>query len=94
MTYGGVLGVGVIGALIARFKPHGMARAMVAVAIAQALVVVIALIIGKHQVEVKLRARDRALKRVSHRAVARIGPAVQVCCAGHGRQPAVDRRHL
>ncbi len=52
MIYGGVLGVGVIGSLIARFKPHGMARAMVAVAVAQALVVVIALIIGKHHVEV------------------------------------------
>ena len=52
MIYGGVLAVGIIGALIARFQPQGMARAMVATALAQALVVVIALILGKHQVEV------------------------------------------
>ena len=46
-SYGGVLAVGMIGALIARFRPDGMARAMVAAAFAQALVAVIALIIGK-----------------------------------------------
>ena len=52
MIYGGVIAVGIMGALIARFQPQGMARAMVATAVAQALVVVIALIAGKHQVEV------------------------------------------
>ncbi len=46
-SYGGVLAVGVIGALIARVRPGGMARAMVGAAFAQALVAVIALIIGK-----------------------------------------------
>lgn len=46
-SYGGVLAVGMIAALIARFRPRGMARAMVAAALAQALVAVIALIIGK-----------------------------------------------
>lgn len=46
-SYGGVLAVGMIGALIARFRPGGMARAMVAAALAQALVAVIALVIGK-----------------------------------------------
>lgn len=45
--YGGVLAVGIIGALIARFRPRGMARAMVVAALAQALVAVVALIIGK-----------------------------------------------
>src|ERR687895_135885 len=40
------LGVGIIGALIARFRPHGMARALFATALAQALVAVIALIFG------------------------------------------------
>lgn len=49
LMYGGVLGVGVIGAVIARFRPQGMARALLAVALAQALVAVIALITGKHQ---------------------------------------------
>ncbi len=44
--YGGVLVVGIIGAIIARFKAHGMARALVATALAQVLVAVIALIAG------------------------------------------------
>ena len=38
LMYGGVLGVGVIGAVIARFRPHGMARALFATALAQASV--------------------------------------------------------
>ncbi len=46
LMYGGVLAIGVIGALIARFEPHGMARALFATALAQALVAVIALIAG------------------------------------------------
>jgi hypothetical protein len=44
LMYVGVLAVGIIGALIARLRPHGMARAMFATALAQALVAVIALI--------------------------------------------------
>ncbi len=50
LMYVGVLAVGIIGAIIARFRPHGMARALFATALAQALVPVIALIIGKPQV--------------------------------------------
>jgi hypothetical protein len=46
LMFAGVLAVGAIGALIARFQPHGMARALVATALAQALVAVIALIAG------------------------------------------------
>ena len=46
LMYVGVLAVGIIGAIIARFRPHGMARALFATAIAQTLVAVIALIIG------------------------------------------------
>jgi len=49
LMYGGVLAVGIIGALIARFRPQGMARALLATALAQALVAVIALIAGKHE---------------------------------------------
>jgi len=44
--YFGVVGVGIIGAIVARFRPHGMARALFATALAQALVAVIALIFG------------------------------------------------
>jgi hypothetical protein len=44
LMYIGVLAVGIIGAIIARFQPHGMARALFATALAQALVAVIALI--------------------------------------------------
>ncbi len=46
LMYFGVLAVGIIGALIARFRPHGMARALFATALAQASVAVIALIAG------------------------------------------------
>jgi hypothetical protein len=46
LMYGGVLAVGVIGAIIARFQPDGMARTLVATALAQALVAVIAVIAG------------------------------------------------
>jgi len=46
MMYFGVLAVGIIGAIIARFQPYGMVRAMYATALAQVLVAVIALIAG------------------------------------------------
>lgn len=46
LMYFGVLAVGIIGALIARFQPHGMARALFAAALAQALVTAIALVGG------------------------------------------------
>ncbi len=46
LMYGGVLAVGIIGVIIARFRPHGMARALLATALAQASVAVIALIAG------------------------------------------------
>ncbi len=49
LMYFGVLAVGLIGAISARFQPHGMARALFATALAQALVAVIALNAGKHQ---------------------------------------------
>ena len=41
--YFAVLTVGIVGALIARFRPQGMARALIATALAQAAVAVIAL---------------------------------------------------
>jgi hypothetical protein len=43
LLYFGVLAVGVIGAFIARFQPGGMARALLATALAQVVVVVITL---------------------------------------------------
>jgi hypothetical protein len=46
LMFGGVLAVGVLGAITARFQPQGMARALVATALAQALVAVIALLAG------------------------------------------------
>jgi hypothetical protein len=42
LMFGGVLAVGLVGAAVARFRPPGMARALVATALAQALVAVIA----------------------------------------------------
>ena len=44
LMYGGVLAVGMIGALRTRCKPGGMARTLVGMALAQALAAVIALI--------------------------------------------------
>ena len=49
LMYFGVLAVGFIGAVIARFRPRGMARALVATALAQALVAVISLGAGLGQ---------------------------------------------
>jgi hypothetical protein len=46
LMYGGVLAVGIIGAVFARLRPHGMARALLATALAQATVALIALIFG------------------------------------------------
>jgi hypothetical protein len=44
--YIGVLAVGIVGAIIARFRPLGMGRALVAMALVQALVAAIALLFG------------------------------------------------
>ena len=46
LMFAAVLAVGLIGAVLARFQPAGMARALVATALAQALVAVIALVHG------------------------------------------------
>lgn len=44
LMYAGVLGVGLIGSLIARFRPTGLSRAMVVTALAQLAVGVIAVV--------------------------------------------------
>ncbi len=49
LMYAGVLAVGIVGAVVARFRPLGMARALLATALAQAVVAVIALLAGKHE---------------------------------------------
>ena len=46
LMYFGVLAVGLVGAVIARFRPYGMTRALFATALAQALVTMIAVIGG------------------------------------------------
>jgi hypothetical protein len=46
LMYGGVLAVGLLGAILARFKPQGMARALVGTALAQVVAAVIALSAG------------------------------------------------
>ena len=46
LMYFGVVAVGIVGALIARFRPRGMARALFATALAQTSVALIALIAG------------------------------------------------
>lgn len=46
LMYFAVLAVGIVGAAVARFRPRGMARALVATALAQASAAVVALIAG------------------------------------------------
>jgi hypothetical protein len=49
LMYGGVLAVGIVGAIVARFQPQGMARALVGMALAQVSVAAIAIINGLGQ---------------------------------------------
>ena len=49
LMYVAVLAIGLTGALIARFRPRGMARALFATALVQASVAAIALIAGMHR---------------------------------------------
>lgn len=51
LMYVGVLAVGISGAVVARLRPDGMARAMGVTAAATVLVGVIALVLGKHEAE-------------------------------------------
>lgn len=46
LLFGGVLAVGIAGALLSRFRPSGMARTLIATALAQASTAVVALIAG------------------------------------------------
>lgn len=46
LMYLGVLGTGLIGALVARFRPHGMAVTLAAAALIQVVVTIIALAAG------------------------------------------------
>ncbi|WP_419161707.1 hypothetical protein [Candidatus Palauibacter sp.] len=48
LIYAGVLAVGIVGAIVARLRPRGMARTLLATAITQASVAVIALMAGEH----------------------------------------------
>lgn len=50
LLFGGVLAVGLIGAVIARFRPQGMARATAATALAQGAMTVFALVGGYPEV--------------------------------------------
>jgi hypothetical protein len=46
LMYGGVLAVGIVGSLMVRFRPHGMAQVLAAMALAQAMVGAVALLTG------------------------------------------------
>lgn len=54
LIFFGVLVVGIIGAIIARFRPQGMARALFATALAQALVAVIAMVAWQQYLEIAI----------------------------------------
>jgi hypothetical protein len=57
LLYLGVLAVGILGAVLARFQPRGMARALLAMALAQGLVAVIALLAGKQDAAISSVAK-------------------------------------
>lgn len=50
VMYLGVIGVAIIGTILARFRAAGMARAMFATALAQASTILIALVFGLHRI--------------------------------------------
>lgn len=51
LMFGGVLAIGIVGAIVARCRPEGMARALCATALAQASVGVVALAAGPSAAE-------------------------------------------
>lgn len=51
LMYFGVLAVGIGGAVVARFRPDGMTRAMLVTAVATVVVGLIALMLGRHEAE-------------------------------------------
>lgn len=51
LLYLGALGIGLIGAVVARLRPHGMSWAMAAAAAATMLAGLVALLLGKHEAE-------------------------------------------
>ena len=57
LMYAAVLAVGIFGAAVARFRPDGMARALLAMAVVQALIAVIALLAGKHEAAISSVAK-------------------------------------
>ncbi len=85
LMYVGVLAVGIIGAIVARFRPHGMARAMFATALAQASVAVIALIAG---VVPAYNSAFEVLGITGFYVALFVGSALLFRCAGWGRTPA------
>ncbi len=82
LMYFGVIAVGIIGALAARCRPLGMAGALLAVALAQAFVAVIALVGRLGYSWSGPLARDCGTERILRRAVHRIGVAVSAGGAG------------
>jgi hypothetical protein len=78
VMYFGVPAIGIIGALIARLEPNGMARALFAMALAQMAVPVIALVVWNPPFDPRHRA-GFCFERVLRHAVCRIGVFVPPC---------------
>ena len=77
--------VGIIGAIIARFQPRGMARAMMATALAQASVAVIALVAG---IVPAYNSAFEVLGITGFYVALFVGSALSFRHAGRGRTPA------
>ena len=76
LMYGGVLAVGIVGAVLARGRPRGMARALLATALAAGA--------GRRDRADRRPGRDAAARRGLRRAVAGFGLAVPEGGAGGG----------
>lgn len=89
LMYVGVLAVGLVGAVIARFQSHGMARALFATACAQALVPLIALGAGMH---LDGRTPPVGMFLIMHLffVVLFVGSAWLFRCASRGKLPSVS----
>lgn len=48
LMYSGVLAIGIVGAVVVRLQPNGVARVLLVMAFAQGLVAVLALVAGRH----------------------------------------------
>ena len=93
LMYFGVLAIGISGAIVARFQPDGMPRAMFVTAAAIVLVGVIALLLGKQDAEYSSVFEILGLTGDVRFPLRRVGVVVPLCC-GTAPQRRLDIRRV